>query len=284
MLKNVTLFAPSNDAFKQLQMQNPNFTTMASDPAFLTNLLLYHAVPTVLKSSAFNTTPMFVPTLLSVSGPGMASGPTTMQKLSLQLMGAAAMVFSGFKQMSMVTKYDQMFDGGVVHIVDKVFTPPGTPSATALDTGLTSFYGAANKTNMLINVDMLQDATIFVPNNMAFEVVGSAVENASVMDLMSVLGYHVVKGTSMPGMPMFSTMLKGMNPGMAGMGGMPMSMPGMSGMMKRHEQEIMTLPTLAGGNLTVRVDVDNGDLFINSAKVVMSDIITSNGVIHVLDK
>lgn len=264
-------------------MQSPNFTAMASDPMFVTNLLLYHAVPSVVKSSMFNTTPMFVPTLLGVSGPGMASGPSTMQKLSLQLMGAAAMIFSGFKQMSMVTKYDQVFDGGVVHIVDKVFTLPGTPSATALDTGLTSFYGAVNKTGMIDDVDMLQDATIFVPNNMAFEVVGSMVESADAMQLMSVLGYHVVKGTSMPGMPMFSTMLMGMMPGMA-MGGMPMSMPGMSGAMKRHEKEIMTLPTLAGENVTVRVDVDNGDLFINSAKVVMSDIITSNGVIHVLDK
>lgn len=288
MLKNVTLFAPSNDAFKQLQAQTPNFTAMASDPTFITNLLMYHAIPSVVMSSMFNATPMFVPTLLSVSGPGMISGPSAMQKVSLQLMGAAAMVFSGFKQMSMVVRYDQVFDGGVVHIIDKVLTLPGTTSVTALDTGLTSFYGAVNKTAMINDVDMLQDATIFVPNNKAFEAVGSLVETASAMELMTVLGYHVVKGTNMPGMPMFSTMLEGMMPGMTGMAGsMPMSMPGMSGMsgtMKRHEQETMMLPTLAGGNLTVRVDVDNGDLFINSAKVVMSDIITSNGVIHVLDK
>lgn len=217
----------------------------------------------------FSTTPQFVPTLLSVSGPGMATGLSAMQKVSLQLVGAAAMVFSGFKQMSMVTKYDQVFDGGVVHIIDTVLTPPGTPSDTALDLGLTSFYGALNKTSMLDDVNTLQDATIFAPNNLAFEAVGSAVNSASVADLMSVLGYHVVQGTSMPGMPMFSTMLMGVMPGMVA---------------KRHEQITMTLNTFAGGNLTVRVDADNGDLFINSAKVVMSDIITSNGVIHVLDK
>lgn len=274
MLSNVTLFAPSNDAFKKLQMQDANFTGLVSDPAFITGLLLYHAVPTVIKANMFNTTPQFVPTLLSVSGPGMATGLSAVQKISLQLVGAAAMVFSGFKQMSMITKYDQVFDGGVVHIIDTVLTPPGTPSDTALDLGLTSFYGALNKTSMLDDVNTLQDATIFAPNNLAFEAVGSVVNSASVADLMSVLGYHVVQGTSMPGMPMFSTMLMGMMPGTAGM----------SMAAKRQEQTTMTLATFAGGNVTVGVDADTGDLFINSAKVVMSDIITSNGVIHVLDK
>lgn len=270
MLNNVTLFAPSNDAFKLLQTQNPNFTGLASNETFITNLLLYHAVPSVIMASKFNTTPAFVPTLLSVSGPGMATGASAMQKVSLQLMGAAAMIFSGYKQMSMVTKYDLVFDGGVVHVIDSVLTPPGTPTETALNLGLTSFYGALEETSMLDDVDTLEDATIFVPNNLGFEAVGSTVESASETDLGSVLGYHIVKGTNMPGMPMFSTMLLGMTPGMAAM--------------KRHELETMTLATLAGGNLTVRVDVDNGDLFINSAKIVMSDIITSSGVIHVLDK
>ncbi|KAJ4386682.1 hypothetical protein N0V93_009580 [Gnomoniopsis smithogilvyi] len=274
-LNNVTLFAPSNDAFKAIQMQNANFTALASNETYITNLLLYHAVPAVITASMFNTTPAFVPTLLNVSGPGMATGASAMQKVSLQLMGAAAMIFSGFKQMSMVTKYDLVFDGGVVHVIDKILTPPGTPTETALDLGLTSFYGALEMTSMLDDVELLQDATIFAPNNLGFEAVGSAVESASETDLMNVLSYHIVKGTNMPGMPMFSSMLLGMAPSMAGMT--------MSATTKRHELETMSLATVAGGNLTVRVDVDNGELFINSAKIVMSDVITSNGVIHVVD-
>lgn len=257
-------------------MQNPNFTALASNQTFITDLLLYHAVPTVIKASMFNTTPAFVPTLLNVSGPAMATGASARQKVSLQLMGAAAMIFSGFRQMSTVTKYDLEFDGGVVHVIDTILTPPGTPTETALDLGLTSFYGALQETSMVDDVNLLEDVTIFAPNNMGFEVVGSAVESASSTALMGVLGYHIVEATSVPGMPMFSSMLLGMAPSTAGLT--------MSEIMKRHELETMMLGTLAGQNLTVRVDVDNGELFINSAKIIMSDVITSNGVIHVLDK
>ena len=39
--------------------------------------------------------------------------------------------------------------------------------------------------------------------------------------------------------------------------------------------------TLQGGK--VRISIKNGQLMVNNAKVVMSDIETSNGVIHVID-
>lgn len=254
-------------------MQNPNFTQMAANTTALTQFLLYHAVPLVMPARSFNTTPMFMPTLL-----GATTGATT-QYLGMQLMNNMAMVISGFKQMSVVTKADILFDGGVLHIIDRVLTLPGPPSLTGLETGMTSFYGALVKTGMVSAVDALPPGTtVFVPNNIAFEAVGSAVEAASTTDLMGVLSYHVVKA-GMTGMPAFSPMLMGMG-GMAGMVGMG----GAGTHMRRHEVVTMSLPTLQGGNLTVRLDADNGELFINSAKVVVSDIITSNGVIHVIDK
>jgi uncharacterized surface protein with fasciclin (FAS1) repeats len=39
--------------------------------------------------------------------------------------------------------------------------------------------------------------------------------------------------------------------------------------------------TVQGGK--VRIAIKNGQLMVNNAKVVMSDIETSNGVIHVID-
>lgn len=44
----------------------------------------------------------------------------------------------------------------------------------------------------------------------------------------------------------------------------------------------MMLKTAQGGNLTVRL-VD-GDMYINAAKVIESDLIVANGVVHVIDK
>lgn len=43
-----------------------------------------------------------------------------------------------------------------------------------------------------------------------------------------------------------------------------------------------SLPTISGGELNIRAE--NNKVFINSAQVTISDIIVSNGVIHVLNK
>lgn len=376
-LKNITLFAPSNDALKQFTAKEPGFAQLAANTTAISQLLMYHVVPMILTSKNITPTAMFMSTLLggesmsptaaaaaginintnppaaetsmdmnmrppaadtgmkmnmsapaagtglnmNMSGPAILgmnmsasaagigsnmnmniSAPTTLgtnlsapamsrgmrsrdlgagattgpgaQVVGVQLVGKTAMVISGFRQTSAVTRADLAFDGGVVHIVDKVLTVPQPPSVTALDAGLTSLYGALKKAGMVAAVDALpMGATVFAPSNKAFEAVGSVVEGASVQDLMAVLAYHTVRGM---GMPMFSTSLMGMTNMMPGMTGMNMQ--------KRNEVVTMDLATLQGGNLTVRVDENKGELFINSAKVVTSDIITSNGVVHVIDK
>jgi uncharacterized surface protein with fasciclin (FAS1) repeats len=43
-----------------------------------------------------------------------------------------------------------------------------------------------------------------------------------------------------------------------------------------------SFPTLAGGNVNIRAE--NNKVFVNSAQVTMTDVIVSNGVIHILDK
>jgi len=42
------------------------------------------------------------------------------------------------------------------------------------------------------------------------------------------------------------------------------------------------LTTMNGMNLTITVD--NGTVFVNSAKVVTPNILVANGVVHVIDK
>lgn len=155
-----------------------------------------------------------------------------------------------------------------------------SPSVTAVDMGLTSLAGALTKTNMVTAVDGLSDVTIFAPSNKAFEAVGSAAESASVMDLSTILSYHVLHGGDMP---MFSTSLL---MGGSAMSGTTMAMPaGMEGMPMRRQAMTstpMSFATLQGGNINVRME--NGKVFVNSAMVTTADIIVSNGVIHVIDK
>jgi transforming growth factor-beta-induced protein len=43
------------------------------------------------------------------------------------------------------------------------------------------------------------------------------------------------------------------------------------------------LPTLAGVELTVTRD-ENGEVFVNDAKVTSTDFLVNNGVMHILDE
>lgn len=109
MQSNVTILAPSNDAFEKAMKAMPNLT---SDMNMVTALLQYHIIVGMMMSSAFTTTPQFVSTYMGTPF-AMVNGN---QKVELVKMDNMAMIFSGFKQMSSVTKADIAFDGGVVHV------------------------------------------------------------------------------------------------------------------------------------------------------------------------
>lgn len=229
-----------------------NLATEVTNTTFLTNLLEYHVVQGIFSSSMFSTTPLFASTALQIP----STAPTKSQMIELIKSNADALIVSGFKQVSRVTTADLFFDGGVLHIVDTVLSVPEINSVTALDTGLTSLAGALVTTGMLTGVDALKDATIFAPSNAAFIQVGNVVEAASIELLSNVLDYHIVAGGAVK-----STDLMKMASANGG---------------------TTELQTLQGGTLTVRQV--NGGLYINNAEIILSDIITSNGVIHIIDK
>ena len=226
---------------------------MAKNTTLVTALLSYHVLNGMMMSSAFSQTPMFATSKLG-SPFSMVTGG---QKVELVKENGMAMIMSGYKQMSMVSKADIMFDNGVIHVVDNVLTIPRTPAQTAVDTNLTSIAGALMTANLALSVNSLTDATIFAPNNAAFEAIGSVVTGANMQTLATVLVYHVLKAKP----AMFSTMLEEMVKAGGGQA---------------------QLDTVQGGKVTVRVQ--NGNVFVNSAKVVVPDVITSNGVVHVIDK
>ena len=82
------------------------------------------------------------------------------------------------------------FTGGVIHVIDTVLTIPQTIAATAEAAGLSAAAGALTQTNLVDAVDNLMDVTVFVPNNAAFQAIGSAVGNLTMAQLSSILEYH----------------------------------------------------------------------------------------------
>ena len=96
-------------------------------------------------------------------------------------------------------------------------------------------------------VDFLTDLTLFIPTNEAFEAIGSLVTSASVEALTDIVEYHAIEGDVLFASDLSNT----------------------------------TVPTVNGEELTITIIDDT--IFVNSAKVVIPNILLSNGVAHVID-
>lgn len=118
----------------------------------------------------------------------------------------------------------------------------------AVAANLTSLAGALTQLNLVDTLTGLSDITVFAPTNQAFEAIGSALPTLSPEQLTSILQYHVVNSSVL-----YSTDLS----------------------------DGATVPTLNGGSVTVHIT--DGKVFVNSAQVVIPDVLVANGVVHVID-
>ncbi|KAL8899293.1 MAG: hypothetical protein Q9207_006270 [Kuettlingeria erythrocarpa] len=244
-LSNVTILAPSNEAFEKF-METPAAAALTSgDNAAISALLSYHILNGTFPASAVTDTPAFVPTMLNNTAYTNVTGG---QVVECVRQGDNVLFYSGLLMNASVTTADQNFTGGVVHIIDTVLTIPETVSNTAINAGLSGVAGALTRARLVDAVDSLSDVTIFAPNNSAFQAIGSALPNLTTSQLASILQYHVINGT----VAYSSSLTDG-----------------------------MTVPALAGGDL--RITVSDAGVFVNSAKVLIPDVLVANGVVHVID-
>ncbi|KAK5654404.1 hypothetical protein OQA88_7314 [Cercophora sp. LCS_1] len=245
--QNVTILAPSNDAFARLMARNPRSAELTRNPRLLAGVLQYHVLQGTFRAQDFQIVPKFPATLLSAPFANVTGG----QRVGLVFVNNTVQVFSGYKQTAQVVTADVPFNGGVVHIIDQVLTVPANPAQTAINTGLTSLAGALTNAGLANGINDLTDVTIFAPTNDAFEAIGSAAGTLSQQQLANILAYHVL-GQQVR----FSTdLIAAGNPA--------------------------TFATAQGTNITLRRE--NGALFVNSARVLIQDIPTTNGVVHVID-
>ena len=164
-----------------------------------------------------------------------------------------------------VSTADVMADNGVIHVIDNVIMPPtemGTPTSSIVEVALadpdnfSTLVTALTAANL---VDTLADETkkftVFAPTNAAFAKIDSTALNALLADtaaLTSVLLTHVVGDVTISSLDAYAA--NGKN-----------------------------LTTLSTDTISVSIDENTGMLVIGGANVVISDIYTTNGVIHVID-
>ena len=151
-----------------------------------------------------------------------------------------------------VTTADVQASNGVIHIIDTVLIPPVDIPATAQTTGIhDSLVAAVIQADLLATLQGTGPFTLFAPTDQAFADAGidlAALDNPTGKETLSdILLYHVV----------------------------PSQVPASA------VTECMSADAANGQPLSFTVG--NG-VMVNDANVTMTDVVTSNGLIHVIDK
>jgi transforming growth factor-beta-induced protein len=242
-----TVFAPTDAAFAKLTAGTIESLTTEQ----LTNILMYHVLPgKVLADGAITLAQSSSNTAVTANGDNVA---LSFSNSTLFVNGAK------------VSSADVMADNGVIHVIDNVIMPPtemGTPTSSIVEVALadpdnfSTLVTALTAANL---VDTLADETkkftVFAPTNAAFAKIDSTALNALLADttaLTSVLLTHVVGDATLSSLDAYAANGK-------------------------------ALTTLSTSTVDVSIDEVTGMLVIGGANVVISDVYTTNGVIHVID-
>ena len=152
-----------------------------------------------------------------------------------------------------VVQADVVASNGVIHVIDSVLLPPKDIVDTAIADGRFKTLVAAVQAAGL--VDTLKGKgpfTVFAPTDDAFAklpagTLESLLKPENKAQLTAILTYHVVAGR----------------------------------VMAADVVKLTTANTVNGKPVTIKVE--DGKVYVNDAQVIVTDILTSNGVIHVID-
>lgn len=243
-----TVFAPSDDAFAKL----PAGTLDSLTSEQLTNILLYHVLSGEVLADSAITVAQSMENMITMANS---------DKASLSFVDSMLFVNGG-----KVSTADVMADNGVIHVLDNVLLPPAemaTPIQNIVEVAVADPDNFSTLVTALTAADLVttlsdEDAmfTVFAPTNAAFAAIDPDALSALLADtdaLTNVLLTHVVGGATISSLDAYAA----------------------NGKM---------LTTASGTAINVAIDAETGMLVIGGANVVISDIYTTNGVIHVIDR
>ncbi|GAB3506353.1 hypothetical protein GCM10027341_39280 [Spirosoma knui] len=245
---NITILAPSDDAFKAAGFASVAAVS-AAPAADLRRILQYHVIGSRIDLSSIPTVPTYYQTTLSDS------------RVYVTKVSNSDVSFNESK----VIEGDIPTTGSTIHIINKILTPPSRSSSDVAkaNADLSIFYAAVDKAGTAVQNLLTQSTetgiTVFAPNNAAFKAAGyadeAAVRAVSADTLANLLSYHILKYRA------FSQTFQ-------------------------NGADVVT----AQGT-SVRTNVSNGKVTIlgkgngtNVANVVQADQISTNGVVHVIDR
>ena len=183
----------------------------------------------------------------------LATGPVTDSHLSMYV----DMTSTKINGRAKITQTDVMADNGVIHAIDKVLLPMSISDHAVANPVFASLVAALAKAN-LVNAlaDPTKTYTVFAPTNDAFSALlmslGVTLNDLSASTLSPILLYHVVNGFV---------------PAAAVTAGY-----------------VPTLSTAFGKNVSLQISVAGGVKLNNTVNVIATDVVATNGIIHVIDK
>ncbi|QCK15525.1 fasciclin domain-containing protein [Mangrovivirga cuniculi] len=173
----LTVFAPTNEAFRNL-LSALSYSQISDIPSdLLTAVLTYHVVDGAVSSDMLSSG--FVPTLNG-------------QAISVD---ANNLILN---DNSNIIAVDVMADNGIVHAIDAVLVPETkTIAEIATDAGLNRLVEALTEAGLAETFTMEGDYTVFAPSNAAFDALYNALGVSGPADiddatLEAVLTYHVL--------------------------------------------------------------------------------------------
>lgn len=253
---SLTVFAPTDAAFgnlaRSLGFADANAMVQALDSATLAKILQYHVLPARKPAATLASSSGSEGTLYSFEGKAAS--------LRLSTTGGVKITDAALTQAT-VTVADVQTDNGVIHAVDKVLVPPGVLNVVQMAQVNPTFSVLVEAVVTAKLAGTLSGAgpfTVFAPTDTAF---GAALTELGLTkpqllaspDLAAILTYHVVAG----------------NVRAANVVALP---------------KPAAVTTVQGGSFSVGADLGLTDALGRTATLVATDVVASNGVIHVIDK
>ncbi|GAF04561.1 fasciclin domain-containing protein [Saccharicrinis fermentans] len=156
-----------------------------------------------------------------------------------------------------ITQADVMADNGYIHIIDAVMLPPSITDHAIANPALSSLTAAVVKAELATTLDDDENNfTVFAPTDDAFEMLFEdldvTLDDLSKEALTPILLYHVVNAF-VPAAQVTSGYVSALAMGQ-------------------------------DNYLSANIDVSNSTVMLNKATVVLTDVVATNGIVHVIDQ
>lgn len=196
--------------------------------------------------------PIYVTTLLT--DPAFTRLRSGQSVLINRQPGNLVVYMPGGDTRSILRKADLQFEGGAVQMIDNLLVPPGALNATLISFQGFLFLGALDAVDAYSQMtNNSRNCTIFAPSVPVFQVINGTLSNMSVTTLREVVYYYIISDIVLPSTALlndtdYSSLLHTFSPG-----------------------------------LKLHIHRSGNNLYVNSAQVIQSDILLSNGILHIID-